>query len=160
MYNKIEYLSYDIERSYPVTPSVVFSRWLQPEVRTIWEASGQSWRHKIINSNARIGGHDEIAYMRPGSPDFTTRVNYLDIVTDARIIYAFSLLVGERLVACSLTSIGLRTGGRGTLLNVREAVSLLDGADASSLQAQGIIGQLNPEPVGHGVLRDLSAPVG
>lgn len=155
--NQIDFLSYDIERSYPVTPSIVFSRWLVPEVRTKWEAFGEDWMHRIIHSDARTGGYDEIAYTRPGSPDFTTRVDYLDIVTDARIVYAFSLLVGGRPVACSLTSIDLRIGGRGTVLNLRETISLLDGADVSDLQAQGIVGQLNPDPLGHGVLRDLSA---
>lgn len=153
--HKIALLSYDIERSYPVPPSVVFSRWLLPEMRTIWEAGGPDWTPRILGSDARIGGHDETAYERPGAPAFRTRVDYLDIVPDARIIYAFSLIVGGRAVTCSLTSLDVRVGGRGTLLTLHEAISLLDGADVADLQAQGIVGQLNPEPLGHGVLRAL-----
>jgi hypothetical protein len=60
-----------------------------------------------------------------------------------------------RPIAFSLSSIVLGVGGRGTLLRMHEATSLLDGADLAELEAQGIAGQLNPEPVGHGVLREL-----
>jgi uncharacterized protein YndB with AHSA1/START domain len=153
--HRIEYLSYEFERSYPVPPSTVFSRWLQPEVRSIWEARGQGWTHEILQADSRPGGRDEIAYTRQGTSGFTTRVDYLDIVTDARIVYAFSLLMAGRPIAFSLSSIVLGVGGRGTLLRMHEATSLLDGADLAELEAQGIAGQLNPEPVGHGVLREL-----
>jgi uncharacterized protein YndB with AHSA1/START domain len=151
----IEYLNYEFERSYPVPPSTVFSRWLQPEVRSIWEARGEGWTHEILQADARPGGRDEIGYARPGTSGFITRVDYLDIVTDARIVYAFSLLVAGRTIACSLSSIVLGVGGRGTLLRMHEAISLFDGAKVAELETQGIAGQLNPEPVGHGVLREL-----
>jgi uncharacterized protein YndB with AHSA1/START domain len=157
--HRIEYQSYEIERSYPVPPSTVYARWLQPEVRTIWEATGQGWTNKIIKADARIGGHDEIVYARPGSSGFTTRIDYLDIVAEARIVYAFSLLpAGAGPAACSLTSIDIGVGGRGTLLRMREAICLFDGVEIGKLLAQGISGQLDPEPVGHGVLRDLRRP--
>jgi hypothetical protein len=41
---------------------------------------------------------------------------------------------------------------------MREAICLFDGAEIGELLARGISGQLNPDPVGHGVLRDLGKP--
>ena len=62
---------------------------------------------------------------------------YHDIVPDRRIVYSYSMRLGERRISVSLTTIDIEPAGSGTRLTFTEQSAFLDGYDDLAGREEG-----------------------
>lgn len=62
---------------------------------------------------------------------------FLDIASDARIVFAYSLSAGEVRTSAALTTVELAADGGGTRLLLTEQVAFLDGVDGAAGRQRG-----------------------
>jgi len=123
-----QHLTFTIERDYSATPAKVFRAFADPGAKRTWFAGppGQ-WTELERAFDFRVGGRERA---RGGWPDGSTsdfQATYLDIVEDARIIYAYDMYVNDRKISVSLATIELHAGANGTRLTFTEQAAFLDG---------------------------------
>jgi uncharacterized protein YndB with AHSA1/START domain len=117
---------FTIERTYDAAPAVVFAAWADVKAKQEWWGGPDGWKdeHRL---DFRIGGRE---WQRTTSPDgaeqFTFNGEYLDIVPDERIVYAYTMDHRQRRLSASLTTLEFRPAGDKTTLVLTEADVLFD----------------------------------
>lgn len=112
-------LTYDLAAS----PGEVFAAFAEPSLRTRWfriPSDPASAHHEL---DFRAGGH-EIArgtFAPSGVPErIEYRAQFLDIVTDERIVFAYALTLDGRRRSTSLVTVELAADGDGTRMTRTE----------------------------------------
>ena len=86
-----------------------------------------------------VGGLEGGRFRFRGGPPVENHSVYLDIVPDARIVVAYSMVVGGSRISSSLATTELRVGpgGRGTTLVYTEQAAFFEGADGVKGRSEG-----------------------
>ena len=120
---------FTIERQYDCTPSQTFSAFSDPELKGRWFAVPEAWENRIWELDFRVGGGEVNSGAPAGSPVFAFRSRYHEIVPDERIVFAYDLLVDERLTSVSLTTVEFFAAEGGTRLVFTEQGAFFDDLD-------------------------------
>jgi uncharacterized protein YndB with AHSA1/START domain len=128
---------FTIERQYDCSPSQTFSAFADPELKGAWFAVPAEWENRTWELDFRVGGGEINRGGPPGSPVHTFRSRYHDIVADERIVFAYDLLVDERLMSTSLTTVELFPAEGGTRLLFTEQGAFFDGLDDPAEREHG-----------------------
>jgi len=134
--------SFTIERNYPTTAARVFSALSDPVKKRRWFAEGEGF---VVDSYAldfRVGGFERTRFRFGDGPPMTTDCIYLDIVPDARIVFAYAMTIAGAALSSSLATMELRPAPAGTALSFTEHTVFLDGQDGSGPRRDGSIGLL------------------
>ena len=126
-----------IERSYPASPSRVFTAFADPAVKLRWfgEPAGDIGPHQI---DFRVGGRESLRGQAPGGgPTFTFDALYQDIVENERIVYSYDMTLNGGRISVSVATIEFLPEGTGTRLIVTEQGAFLDGLDKNAAREQG-----------------------
>ena len=123
----VQHATFTIERIYDAAPARVFAAWATPEAKARWFFCDDSWTSSGHELDFRVGGRERLDSRPPGGPVHAFEARYLDIVPDARIVYAYDLSIGEARISVSLTTVELASAGGGTKLTFTEQVAFLDG---------------------------------
>jgi|ERR1700678_3141624 uncharacterized protein YndB with AHSA1/START domain len=126
-----------IERSYPASPSRVFTAFADPAVKLRWfgEPAGDTGPHQI---DFRVGGRESLRGQAPGGgPTFTFDALYQDIVENERIVYSYDMTLNGGRISVSVATIEFLPEGTGTRLIVTEQGAFLDGLDKNAAREQG-----------------------
>lgn len=133
----VQHATFVIEKTYEVPPADVFSAFSDPARSDRWYVKSSDWPISEYTHDFRVGGSEHGRF----SPDGTTLIFndtvYQDIVPDQRIVFAYSMRVGEKRISSSLTTIELVPVGSGTRLIYTEQGVFLDGADQPTQREQG-----------------------
>lgn len=121
--------SFAIERIYDASPARVFAAWATPEAKLRWFSCNDDWRASGHELDFRVGGRERLNSQPPEGPVHSFEARFLDIVPDARIVYAYDMRLGETRISVSLTTVELAPAGAGTRLAFTEQVVFLDGYD-------------------------------
>ncbi|HEY1548998.1 MAG TPA: SRPBCC family protein [Kofleriaceae bacterium] len=135
-----------IERTYPVPPSRVFAAFADGDLKRRWFVIDGSMATTLTYENDfRVGGR-ETSRSRfkdnslGGSPPGTVMGNdtvYMDIVDNERIVFAYSMLVGDYRMSTSLATIALVPEGKGTRLVFTEQAVFYEKSDGLEMRKQG-----------------------
>ena len=145
--SKIVHDTFVIERSYPQPPGRVFEAFADDEVKRRWFFIDQELATtEAYQNDFRVGGKETTRFRFTdnspgGSPAGTLMGNdsiYMDIVENERIVYAYSMLVGDYRLSTSLTTIQLLPEGKGTRLVFTEQAVYYDGGDALQHRKHGV----------------------
>jgi uncharacterized protein YndB with AHSA1/START domain len=119
----ITHAGFTIERRYACTPRQTFSAFADPELKRQWFANrpGAEWELDF-----RVGGGERSTGGPPDGPRHVFRSRFHDIVEDERIVFAYDLLFGDRLISVSLTTVELWSDGPGTRLVFTEHGAFFD----------------------------------
>jgi uncharacterized protein YndB with AHSA1/START domain len=120
---------FTIERHYDCTPSQTFSAFSDPELKGRWFAVPAAWENRVWELDFRVGGAEVNSGGPAGRPVFTFKSRYHEIVPDERIVFAYDLLVDERLTSVSLTTVEFFPSEAGTRLVFTEQGAFFDGLD-------------------------------
>lgn len=99
-----------IERSYAATPEQVFGAFADPVKKRRWFAEGEGFEVDMFEMDFRVGGTERARFrFKPGAPleQGTACANdsyYLDIVSNKRIVIAYTMTIGEKRISASLAS--------------------------------------------------------
>ena len=126
-----------IERVYPQSPARVFGAMSSRAAKYKWYHGPDDWPTGRYELDFRIGGREVSIGGPAGGPLHTFNGIYQDIVPDERIVLSYDLLLDDRRISVSLTTIELRPEGQGTRLLFTEQGVYLDGYDDAGAREHG-----------------------
>jgi uncharacterized protein YndB with AHSA1/START domain len=136
----VTHATYVIERNYPVSPARTFTAFADPEKKRRWFA-GAHTPAGDFEMDFRIGGRERTRSTIEGGPHKGTKLTnetvYQDIVPDKRIVFAYSMLLGDRRISASLVTVELIPKGDGTTLIFTDQGAYFEGADGPAMRQQG-----------------------
>jgi uncharacterized protein YndB with AHSA1/START domain len=130
--------TFEIERTYPASPSRVFAAFASKEAKEAWGDTGEASEPAADVSGSsdtgdtefdfRIGGHERFGF---GYQGVSYRYNacYYDIVPDQRIIYSYEMYADDARISVSVATINFAATAEGTALTWTEQGAYLDGFD-------------------------------
>jgi uncharacterized protein YndB with AHSA1/START domain len=133
----VTHADFTIDRQYDCTPSQTFSAFADPELKGRWFAVPESFENRVWELDFRVGGGEVNSGGPAGGSVHTFRSRYHDIVTDERIVFAYDLLLDDRLMSTSLTTIQLFPAEAGTRLLFTEQGAFFDGLDDPAEREHG-----------------------
>lgn len=143
--------TFTIERIYAAPPARVFGAFADPALKRRWLMDGKGTADEGYTAEFRVGGFEKSRFTftggpsgapPPGTPMGNDTV-YLDIVPNERIVFAYTMLVGERRHSVSLATVELsasRNGG--TRLVFTEQAAFFEPSDGARLREAGWRGLL------------------
>lgn len=104
---------FTIERRFPQTPAQTFQGFADPALKRRWFGAPDSWTDSDWSLDFRVGG-GELSVGRDNDGCLHVfRSRYHDIVDAERIVFAYDLLLDDRLISVSLTTIEFQPGEPG-----------------------------------------------
>lgn len=121
--------SFVLERRLKASPARVFQAWADPDAKKRWNDCHAEVGTQEYTIDFRVGGHEiHRAILPDGRPQFIDKT-FLEIVPDARIIFAYFMEAGGRPLSASLVTVEFHPDGAGTLMQLTEQLAYLDGHD-------------------------------
>jgi len=127
--------TFTLERDYPVHPKKVFEAFADVNVKAKWWGFDPDDENHTIDF--RVGGRELSRGGPPGGPVFTFDATYHDIVQDERMIYSYRMLMDDRPISVSLTTVEIAEHGDGTRLRLTEHGAYFDPADGPEIRSGG-----------------------
>lgn len=142
----VVHTTFAIERTYGAPPARVFAAFANQGTKRRWFAEGDEFDVEEFTVDFRVGGL-EVARFRfkgggpPGAPAAGTEIrndtSYQDIVPDRRIVFAYTMTVGEKRISASLATVDLVPSGAGTRLTFTWQGAFFDGGDMPASREEG-----------------------
>ncbi len=106
---------FTIDRTFPHSPARVFAAFSSEEGKEKWfSGPNPLWDRTGREFDFRVGGIETIEGRWKSGTVSRMELVYHDIVPDARIVYAYAMLIDGRKISVSLTSIELFAEADGT----------------------------------------------
>lgn len=123
--------TFSLERTYPATPSRVFSAFASASAKRAWHSSEDELADGpagVQEFDFRPGGRERFGVKARGE---THRYDalYYDIVPDQRIVYSYEMYADDVRISVSVATIEFARNGAGTTLTWTEHGVYLDGID-------------------------------
>ncbi len=126
----VKHSTFTLERTYAVTPDVVFAAWADRDTKAKWFAE-QDEEYAL---DFRVGGEETVH--GGDHSELVARSSYHDIVPGERLVYTTALFDDQTLVTVSLTTVQLEPVGEGTRLTLTEQGAFL-GPEQPQWREQG-----------------------
>jgi uncharacterized protein YndB with AHSA1/START domain len=125
-----------IERNYPVTPERVFAAFSDPATKHRWFVDDEASAAEDFGMDFRVGGVEQKRFTNKHGV-FTNNTVYLDIVPDKRIVFAYTMSMGNKRFSSSQATVELLAAGKGTDLIFTEQGAFFAGADGPKMREDG-----------------------
>jgi uncharacterized protein YndB with AHSA1/START domain len=139
----VSHSTFIIERAFPAPPAQVFRALADPARKRRWFAEGEGFALDSFEMDFRVGGFERSRFrFKAGAPlpDGTACANdsvYLDIVTNERVVLAYTMTVGGNRISASQSTFELLAEGKGTRLVFTEQAAFFPGADGPQVREAG-----------------------
>ena len=138
----VTHSTFVIERSYPTTPQRVFAAFADPVKKRRWFMDGDEFEAISFEMDFRAGGRESSSFRSPvDSPlkgaAISNETYYQDIVTDKRIVLAYTMAVEGKRFSASLATFDLVPTVEGTSLIFTEQGAFFENSDGPAIREQG-----------------------
>jgi uncharacterized protein YndB with AHSA1/START domain len=139
----VNHSTFVIERSFPAAPERVFAALADPARKRRWFAESEGFKVDSFEMDFRVGGFERSRFRFNAStpiPENTPCANdsvYLDIVTNQRVVLAYTMTVGGKRISASQATFELRAAGTGTQLIFTEQAAFFEGGDGPEMREAG-----------------------
>jgi uncharacterized protein YndB with AHSA1/START domain len=126
-----------IERSYPVTPERVFAAFSDPAKKRRWFVASEEPDTEEFEMDFRVGGVERKRFKVKIGFTCTNNTVYLDIVPNARIVFAYTMSAGDHRFSSSQATVELLPTENGTNMIFTEQGAYFEGADGLQMREDG-----------------------
>jgi uncharacterized protein YndB with AHSA1/START domain len=133
----VQHADFTLERRYDASPDRVFAAWADPAAKARWFAGPEDWEAGPHALDFREGGREVTSGGPKGGPVHGYSAIYWEIVPNARIVYAYELLLDDVRISVSLVAVELEPDGEGTRLTLTEHGAFFDGLEDPELRRSG-----------------------
>ncbi|PWW08661.1 uncharacterized protein YndB with AHSA1/START domain [Paenibacillus cellulosilyticus] len=126
----VKHATFTVERTYNASLASVYQAWSDPEAKARWFSKADIF-------DFRVGGREYSSGGPPEGPVFTFDACYQEIVPEQRIVYTYTLDMGETRISASLTTVELIPVEEGTKLVFTEQGAFFDGHDTPEIREHG-----------------------
>jgi uncharacterized protein YndB with AHSA1/START domain len=132
-----EHATLSIERHLKAPLARAFRAWSNAESKRRWFACHDAWVSLEYSLDFRQGGVERNRVADTEGVPHIYEARYIDIVPDARIVYAYDMKLGEQRISVSLATITFQPEPGGTLMLFTEQIVFLDGYEDDGLRLKG-----------------------
>jgi uncharacterized protein YndB with AHSA1/START domain len=126
--------TFELERTYPASPSRVFAAFASKEAKEAWGDTGDLTEPGTDAGDTEfdftVGGHERFGFGYQGV-SYRYDACYYDIVPDQRIIYSYEMYADGARISVSVATIEFAATADGTALTWTEQGAYLDGFDGA-----------------------------
>ena len=131
--------AFTLKRAYDAPAERVWRALTDREAKAKWFGGGPGhWTEIERSMDVRVGGAERAKVRWPSGVVTTFDAVYLDVVPQARLVYAYTMHLDERKISVSLATMELSPDGPArTSLKVTEQGAFLDGYDDAGSRERG-----------------------
>jgi len=133
----VTHSTFVIERSFPKPPDRVFAAFSDPAKKRRWFAEGEGRQVDQFEMDFRVGGIERARFRLKEGFACKNDTVYLDIVANRRLVFAYTMTIGDQRISSSLATVELLASGQGTNLVFTEQGAFFEGADGPQIREQG-----------------------
>jgi uncharacterized protein YndB with AHSA1/START domain len=133
----VTHATFTLERSYDAPPAKVFKAFADPTIKRRWFVEGEGWDVEEFTGEFKVGGVERSRFRFKGGEPIRNDTSYHDIVPNERIIFAYSMTIGDKRISSSLATLQFKPAGSGTQLVFTEQGAFLDGLDTAGPREGG-----------------------
>jgi len=85
----------------------------------------------------RVGGSESAQFRAKSGAIFANQTTYQDIVTDRRIVFAYTMAMGDKRISASLSTFEFVQAEKGTKLIFTEQAAFFEGSDGPKMREEG-----------------------
>jgi uncharacterized protein YndB with AHSA1/START domain len=139
----VTHATFTLERTYDAPPAKVFKAFADPAIKRRWFVEGEGWEVDEFTGEFKVGGFERSRFRFKGGTPVRNDTIYHDIVPNERIIFAYTMTIGENRISASLATLQFKPAGNGTQLIFTEQGAFLDGLDTAGPREGGWKGLLD-----------------
>ncbi|MBS2022708.1 MAG: SRPBCC family protein [Deltaproteobacteria bacterium] len=150
--HSIVHSTFTVERTYPATAARVFNAFTDPVKKRRWFGESEGFVIETFTVDVREGGHEVSTFRFQGGPLMRNDTVYQDIVENQRLVFVYSMVVGDKRISSSLASVELFPEGKSTRLVYTEQGQFFDGIEEPKQRQLGcdeLMGRLADELAHH-----------
>src|SRR3954471_16959333 len=129
--------TFTIERRYPAAPERVFRAFADRDTKARWFGCVEGWVVAEHTIDFRTGGREVWRGGPPGGAEHRNDTVYHDIVPNERIVWSYTMRLGDAPISVSLSTIELQPAGSGTRMIFTEQGVFLDRYDGVADRRRG-----------------------
>jgi len=137
----VTHATYVIERQYPTTPARAFGAFADPAQKRRWFTGSRQLAGSGFEMDFRVGGHELTRSVIEEGPfkgtQLTNDTVYQDIVPNERIVFAYTMSLGDRRISASLVTVEFRAAGAHTTLVFTDQGAYFERSDGAERRKHG-----------------------
>lgn len=126
-----------LDRRFKASPARVFHAWADPDAKQRWSDCHAEMGTTEYSLDFRPGGQELYRATLADGTRMTVDKTFLEIVPDARIIFAYAMAANGRSLSASLVTVEFHGDGDGTRLILTEQLAYLDGHEDRDERRRG-----------------------
>ncbi|MGA8231514.1 MAG: SRPBCC family protein [Candidatus Acidiferrales bacterium] len=126
-----------IERSYAVTPQRVFAFFADPAKKRRWFAPDEGAQIEEYEMDFRVGGRERKSFRFDAGPPCENDTIYQDILPDRRIVFAYTMTIGDHRMSSCQSTVELLPTEKGTDLIFTEQAAFFENSDGPEIREKG-----------------------
>ena len=133
----VAHSTFSLTRRYDAAPARVFAAFATAGAKRQWFVDEPGWTTDLYELDFTVGGRESWRGSPPGGAPVGNETVYLDIVPDARIVFAYAMTVGGKRISASLGTVEIMAEGGGSTVVFTEQGAFLDGLDQPGSRESG-----------------------
>jgi uncharacterized protein YndB with AHSA1/START domain len=138
----VTHATFTIQRSYPTAPERVFAAFADPEKKRRWYGGAEGRTAEVFEMDFKVGGNDKTqTRLGPNTPfpgvAMTNHTTYQDIQPNRRIVFAYTMTIGDCRISASLATVEFLATDKGTDLVFTEQGAFFENSDGPERREAG-----------------------
>ncbi|MEO6279302.1 SRPBCC family protein [Roseateles sp.] len=129
--------SFVLDRQFKASAARVFAAWADPATKLRWSDCHAETTKPEFSMDFRSGGKETYRSALPDGTKLAVDKVFLDIVPEARIVFAYSMAADGHALSASLVTVEFTDTPAGSTLKLTEQLAYLDGHEDLAQRRRG-----------------------